>query len=256
MMAGAVAALGFVGSVAHAATQTVNLAFILDSSGSVGSSNFSLAKTALSNAIATVPLADADFEYTVTIVTFSNTVGTSFTQTVTDASDITAIQNAIAGAGFQGSTTNYADAFNALGTLADGDIGIVNMFTDGEPCCLSTSISDATAAAGALQTRGWDSLSFEAIAGADVNYLASIAFDTNGTGAQPILEVGQANLITDPLNESFVLKLGNFGDDYEAAVRAKIQKVVTPEVPLPGGLPLMAGGLLLLGWTKTRRKAV
>ena len=247
-----VLALGLGTGGASAAT-TVNLAFILDESGSVGSTNYNLAKNALAAALGSVPVADADYVYKVTVISFSSSADLIYSGTINSAGDITALQTAVTSSTHSGGTTNYAPAFNLLGTVDDADISIVNMFTDGDPCCTQAVEDASTAAAAALQGRGWDSLSFEAIGGANTGYLSQLAFDANGSGLQPV--IGDSALITDPLNSSFVLTLGNFGVDYQNAVTAKIRRIENPVIPLPAAFPLMAGGLVLLGFVGRRKKA-
>lgn len=259
--------LGLSMGSAQAATETIDLAFILDSSGSVGSSNFTDAKNALATALSNnVPAPTAEREYRITVVNFSTTATKVVDSVVWNDDNDDTILSSISGMTFSNGFTCYSCAMDLLGEI-DG-IGIVNMMTDGNPnrpTIPNNGISDeqdarnaANAARDAMRARGWDSLSFEAVeppgsTAIDIDYLKSLGFDTGGIGVPEIAGPGD---ILDPLNSSFVLKILDFGESYEAAVAKKIQKIddPTPAVPVPAALPLMAAGLGMFGVVRLRRR--
>ncbi|MEX0281402.1 MAG: vWA domain-containing protein [Arenibacterium sp.] len=254
LTAAAFAASSFFGSIAHAAN--IDLSFIMDASGSVGSTNFNDAMDSLADALAaSIPVGGAD-TYRIGVVTFSNTAKLTTLKTINSQADLDMVVADIRAETFIGSTTNYKAAFDLTRTSfgALGDSSIVNMMTDGEPCCLSTSNSDAVSARNDLKAAGWDSLSFESVtSGADNAFLSRLAFDTGGDGGTIIDDPAD---ISDPLNDAFVLKVSGFGDAYDQAISTKVQKIVTPDpIPVPAALPLLAGGLALFGFVGRRRRA-
>ena len=254
LTAAAFAASSFFGSIAHAAN--IDLSFIMDASGSVGSSNFNDAMDSLADALAaSIPVGGAD-TYRIGVVTFSNTAKLTTLKTINSQADLDMVVADIRAETFIGSTTNYKAAFDLTRTSfgALGDSSIVNMMTDGEPCCLSSSNSDAVSARNDLKAAGWDSLSFESVtSGADNAFLSRLAFDTGGDGGTIIDDPAD---ISDPLNDAFVLKVSGFGDAYDQAISTKVQKIVTPDpIPVPAALPLLAGGLALFGFVGRRRRA-
>lgn len=266
-----VAALGLLSGAASAAT--FDLAFIMDRSGSVGSTNFNNAMDSLANALESSLVDPAVLDtYNVTIVTFASTATTEVTYTVTPGTTLATLQanltDDIRNASYTGGRTCYECALAELGASTGDGGGIINMMTDGDPNAVigdsNTTIATAQAAAiaerNALQGDGWDSLSFEAIGldAAGEGRLVDLAFDTAGTGGQPVLM--DPNLITDPLNSSFVLRVSGFGQAYDSAISAKVQRIVRPDpdpVPLPAGLPLILAGLGALGGLRVlgRKKA-
>lgn len=239
----------FFGSIAHAAN--IDLAFIMDSSGSVASSDFNNAMNSLGDALAaSIPVGGTD-TYRIGVITFSNNAVLTTFETIDSQTKLNKVVSEVKAQSYIGSLTNYQAAFNltvsTFGAL--GDASIVNMMTDGNP-------NRGNTAAGrlALKNAGFQSLSFESVgSGADNNDLALLGFDTAGDGA---VIIGDASDITDPLNDAFVLPVSGFGAAYDAAIKEKVQKIVTPgAVPLPTALPLLGGGILIMGFFGRRRKA-
>ena len=258
----AAAVLSFGVVTTDADARTFDLAFIMDESGSVGSTNYIAAMDSLADALETHIDAAvlADDIYNITVVSFADGANVLVSQTVDSLADLAIVTAAIRADLHTGGTTNFEAAFDALlgvGTAltAGADASIINMMTDGVPCC-GTSVSQAgiTGARNDLIGAGWDSLSFEAVgSGPDSTYLAGLGFDSAGT-------VGGLDIISDPndigniLTDPFVLEVSGFGTAYDTAIDVKVQSIVAP-VPIPATLPLLAGGFALLGFVGRRRKS-
>lgn len=260
--AGAVASM----SLASAANaDVVDLAFILDESGSVGQTDYESSVTALRNAINQIPLADASVTYRVGVVSFGEVADVVATPV---AFDTAANKNAVLAAlldessttdggtrgyntpSFITSATNYVAAFNetqsafinAFGSL--GDTSIINMATDGG----WNAGGDPTTRAGQLRTDGWDMLSFEAVANtstSDENFLAGIGFDSGGIGGCGITT--DPTSLTDVVNNCFVIDVPTF-DEFESALLTKVRQTVIDTGGDPGTnvIPLPAAGWMLL----------
>lgn len=243
-LATAVAAV-FVAGPASAVTQ---LGFILDSSGSIGSTNWNTIKTGLSNAIG--DLLPVNGQYAVSIVNFSATATTVVTnRLVDDAGDVTFLQNAILGMSFLDSTTNYAAAFQAmqtaLGNMSGYTATYVNFATDGNPNLPVVSPGpdqSAINARNALITAGVDNISIEGIgSNIDTTFLQTqICYPTPCDATSPY----------DFPNKGFYIPVANAAA-YEAAIRNKIQ-VVTGQVPEPVTLALVGLGMAGVGMARRR----
>ncbi len=247
----------------------VDLAFIMDRSGSTGS-DFANAMDALSLSLANnIPVNNGQDTYTITVVTFADDATTVVNRTVIDSqAALDGVVATVAAQQNSGGLTNYAAAFNALNTAYAGiqvsAKSMINMMTDGqpnEPGSNANALIAAKASATILQGAGWNSLSFESVCDSgdctsQNNLLAGLGFgpgDTpNDANLLPIYTSG--NQITDPLTTPFVLDLPSFAA-YNAVIDQKIQRVVTPQVPLPAGLPLMLVGLGAFGLAKRRKQA-
>ena len=269
LLKGTAAAVLSVGlSVSAADARTFDLAFLMDSSGSIGAGNFSAAMGSLAAALTTHITADilAQDTYNITVVTFSDGASVVTSQAVTNLTELASVTSAITGASYTQGYTDFEAAFDALlghatALTAGANASIINMMTDGNPCLArncpmdAAGLADVASARDDLITAGWDSLSFEAVTGnADSSYLAGLGFDAGGIGG--LLETGNPNDIAglNIVNDAFVLSVDSFGQDFDTAIDIKVQAVVSP-VPIPATLPLMAGGFALLGFAARRRKA-
>ncbi len=239
----------------------IDLGFSLDGSGSVGSSNFNTVKTALSTALGSIPTDPAGNQYRVAVTQFGSSNSTIWGPMVVTAGNIGALQTAVSTATYQnGSSTQTASAINYLYNLFNNagglsDLTMFNITTDGRPCCQSNAQALAEAAALAAHNNGVDGISFEGVgSGLTATDLANMAklagLGTAGNAANGM--VVDVNSIPNPLTTGFVIKVDDFAD-YEAAIAAKLQKVITAPVPLPAGLPLLLVGIGAFGLV--RRKA-
>lgn len=252
----AAATLALTGGTANAAT-SVDLGFILDGSGSVGSTDFNAARNALAAAIqANVPTNDPDFTYTVGVSVFGATgvvglAAITITDAASKAAAVAGIQAITYGSGYSTGATcfncGFAKLNEAFGGGSSGDLSIVNMTTDG-----NNNTGGVPADNTILQNASWDSLSFEAVGGfVNTAPLVALGYDTGGPGATLI---GNVNQITDPLNDAFVIQVNDFGTQYAAVIDRKLRASTGP-IPLPAGFPLLAGGIMFFGFVARRRKA-
>jgi hypothetical protein len=259
LAAAAIAATSFFGGAAHAAN--IDLAFIMDRSGSVGG-QFSGAMTALANALAAnIPVGGPD-TYRIGVVTFADNASVKVAPTVINSQ--AALDGVVAaiksGNGNGSGLTNYTAAFNAVASAfgkALGDTSLINMMTDGVPTTGGTG-GDGLYNTSTLQSIGWDSLSFESIGNSSGNnLLADICFGPGNPpgGAVDCPIYNSAAQISDPATVPFVLDLNSFAD-YNAVIGSKVAKIVNPDpIPVPAALPLLAGGLALFGFVGRRRRA-
>lgn len=243
-------------SVGTARADQIDLGFMLDRSGSVGGTNYNVAKQALANALALIPTAGPN-TYRIGVVSFGSDVRTVIPPTVLTAANLAGIQAAINSDAFTGGFTHMWDAINQSVTNfgALGDVSLLNMTTDGNPLCRSGYCDNntsapfdlTTAAASNAAAQGWDGLSFESIGNSvDTAFLQSIAFP----GPAPL--IGPGDPIPDPTLLGFVLALNNFGE-YDAAIASKVQQIVNPNpVPVPAAIWLF--GTALLGFVGVSRR--
>ncbi len=266
-----VAAAGIaVMSASSAMAAVIDLGFIMDKSNSIPDASFASAMDALSLAIQNnIPVGGPD-TYTISVIQFNDTASVVVPRTVIDsAATLANVVTQIAAPNSTSSTTNYASAFAAMldqytsgpggtGVSLLGDKSLINMMTDGNP---NRPIGDpdaaATSGAVALQMAGWDSLSFEAVGNnVDTSLLAGLGFSAGNTPTDATLlpVYFNANQITDPLTAPFVLSLADF-NAYNSVIGSKVQKIVTPQVPLPAGMPLMIAGLAAFGYMRKRKQA-
>lgn len=237
-----------------ASAAPIQLGFILDRSGSIGSGNWTTIVNGLSNAVNT--LLPTNSTYEVSVVSFSTSATIDVNSfLVTDAASRTTLAALISGISYTGGGTNFAPAFNLMTTALTDALGMngggataansassyVNFATDGVQ-------SDAAAgliARNALIAAGIDNISIEGIgSGVDANDLRN-----NYCFPGPCDDSAPYNF---PV-QGFYIGVAN-AQAYAAAIGNKIQ-VVTGQVPEPGSIALLGLALSALVLVKRRRNA-
>ncbi|RKJ98397.1 VWA domain-containing protein [Alicycliphilus denitrificans] len=255
---GSALALAAASLATHAAPVTTQLGFLIDASGSIGSSNFQTMRNGYAAALNALP---TDGSIEVTVVTFSSGTTTVVAPTVVTAASLPGIVAAINGMAYPGSTTNTAAGITAITNLmtassnfSSGISSMINIATDGAPDSSSAAISAATTA----RNKGIDSLTAEYIGGTSsgqANFLRDLVFSPvqgpcNDCGT--LLAAGSTP--TDPMTTNpWVLPVNSF-DDFPTAIMTKVQ-VATGQVPEPGILVLLGLGLAVAGVARRSRSA-
>jgi hypothetical protein len=239
------AAMTFAGAASSAQAGVIQLGFILDSSGSIGSGNWSTITSGLSSAINS--LIPTNSAYEISVVSFSSGSTTVVNHVLIDsAATRSAVAAAVAAAPFMGGSTDMASAFGAMQTALTSstlsiDWSYVNMATDGVP----NSQPATNIAVAAIITAGVDNISIEAIgSGVDVAYLqGSICYPLACDSTSPYNFPSQGFYIAVPDAAAYV-----------DAIQNKI-RIVTHQVPEPATLGLFGLGLLGAGFMRRKRRA-
>ena len=228
----------------------IQLGFILDGSGSVGSGNWATIRTGLSNAIGSlIPVGGTD-TYEISVVSFG-TAAQTYTPisnfAVTDAAARANLAAQIAALPYLNSgATNFAAAFDAMSAAlqlspAAVDRTYVNFSTDGQQNQGGTGQPEF---ANMLANASVDNVSVEGIgSGVDAGDL-----QTNFCTPAPCDTTVPYNFPA----QGFYIGVASAAD-YGDAIALKIRTVVTP-TPEPGTLALLGLGLVGLGLGR-RRKA-
>jgi hypothetical protein len=159
---------------APASAATIQLGFILDSSGSITAGGWSTIVNGLSTAILNnIPLPGAD-TYEVSVVSFASTAQTIVNHMlINSAGARTTAAGLVTAAPFIGTNTNYAIAFAAMQAALTGSpnfsaagTSYVNFATDGapnEPTDFATGLAAGIVARNNLINAGIDNISIEGI---------------------------------------------------------------------------------------------
>lgn len=234
-----------------ARAEVIQLGFILDSSGSIGSGNWTTIVGGLSSAINTlIPIGGTD-TYEISVVSFSSSAAAAVQHVlITDATVRSNVATTIAGLSFLAGSTNFAAAFSTMQstlsastnvTLGSASKSYVNFATDGVPNDDAAGQSARNAAIAA----GVDNISIEGI-GTGVN---ASSLQNNYCYPQPCDTTNPYSFPTT----GFYIAVAN-ANDYVTAIQNKI-RVVTNQTPEPGSIALVGLALAGAGFARRYRKA-
>jgi hypothetical protein len=128
---------GLCAKTASTSAGVIQLGFILDESGSIGSTTYAIIQNGLANAID--GLIPTDSSYEISVVSFSTDTQTLVNHVLIDsAAARTAVKKAILADAFSGGSTAMDLAFDAMSTALTGsthsiDLTCANFATDGSP---------------------------------------------------------------------------------------------------------------------------
>ena len=259
---GSALALAAASLATHAAPVTTQLGFLIDASGSIGSSNFQTMRNGYAAALAALP---TDGSIEVTVVTFSSGTTTVVAPTVVTAATLPSIVAAVNGMTYSAGSTATAAGITAISNLMTGPSNsnfntglnsMINIATDGEPNIPGNNPNQAAInAAIAARAAGIDALTAEAIGSFDLSALRSLVFSpVNGPCNNCGTFLPDGSSPPNPMTSNpWVLAVNSF-NDFPTAIHNKVQ-ASTGQVPEPGILMLMALGLVGLGITRRSRSA-
>lgn len=249
-------------SVSAWSAPTTQLGFLIDGSGSIGSSNFNIMKNGYAAALAALP---TDGSIELTVYTFQHNTAQVVAPTVVTPATLPTILASINSMSYpNGGSTRTADGINAIVAAMTGSTyftkemkSIINIATDGEPNPSSQGPASITAAQNA-RAQGIDAMTAEAIGSSlDVDFLRDIVFSpVNGPCNNCGTVLASGSTPTDPMTSNpWVLRVDSF-DDFPKAIGSKVQAIVNPNpVPEPGTLLLLSVGIAGLGLAGRRKTA-
>ena len=240
-----------------AAPLTTQLGFLIDASGSIGSTNFNTMRSRYAAALAALP---TDGSIELTVVTFASGTATVVAPTIVTAATLPTILSAINTMVYTGGSTATNLGIDAIRGLMTGPGNLnfnrslnsmINVATDGVPNSTSAAITAAVNA----ENAGIDALTAEAIGSFNPSFLRDLVFSpVNGPCAGCGTLLAANSVPPNPMTSNpWVLPVNSF-DDFPTAINAKIQASVG-QVPEPGVLALVALGLVGLGFARRNRAA-
>lgn len=218
------------GAIADA-SPAVNLGLVIDSSGSIGTSNFNIVKSGYASALASLP---TDGSVAIAVDDFSsNGQSTIFPDLViSNTADLASLINFVNGMPYYGGLTALSDAIlNTGSSMFGANVGaaksIIDVSTDGGDNDSTFSLGTHAASLAAIGSYGIN----------EVNCLGI------GTYADCSLQAGTGSFSYP--NVSYA--------DFPTILATKIKREVYG-VPEPGPLPLFAVGLAAVGLLASRRR--
>lgn len=257
-LAVAAAAVMGIGSLASgpANADKIQLGFVLDASGSITNSEWTIITQGLSNAIGLIPTSGSD-QYYLSLAIFGWNSQTIINNSLITGGNIGSFQTQIAGltrSGINTGATNYEAAFtqmaSAMGSTVGYDASYVNFATDGEPnvCTSSAWGSDywgcGVAARNTLLAAGVDNISIEGIG---ITSGAATSLKTKICAPQPCDDTQPYNFPT----QGFYIGVAN-ATQYAEAIKHKI-RVVTGQIPEPASIALVGLALMGIGAARGRK---
>lgn len=234
------------------AAAVTQLAFVVDESGSVGSTNFNNMIAGIRSGLdAHLPI---NGSVEVSLIEFGSSPFLRVAPTVvSNQVEKDALLTAISTASYSGGGTGMASAIDlAVSTLAgSSNFGtgpsLINLATDGSP----NSTSATTTAAANAAAAGITSLSAESIGGGGpTSFLAGIVFPGMSPGV--IVDLSAGDTVPNPLTQGFVIDINSFSD-FNDAIDSKIRQTIVVTTPEPGVLALLGVGVI--GAAYMRRRA-